>query len=168
METPRQHPLWFNFFAPKDDPTTELCKLWKETSLFEGIPEKSLRQLVDNMHSRSFQAGETIFSAGELGAGAIMIRSGGVAIHAGDNPLTELTRGDFFGEIALVVNEPRTATATAQQDSELVFFLQTTLQEWMEHSTHHGARFVLNLSRVLAARLRHANAQIENASSHVR
>ena len=160
MENSSTHPFWSNLFKARDDQTTEISKLWMACPLFAQIPERICRQLVSTMHVRQYEPGETIFKAGERGAGAVIIRSGTVSIRAGSQELSQLGRGDFFGEIALVANEPRTANAISLTKSELVFFLQTDLTEWREHSPKHGAQFVTNLARVLATRLRESNERL--------
>ena len=166
MENSSTHPLWSNLFKAKDDQTTEISKLWMAGPLFAQIPGRICRELVGKMHLRHYEAEETIFKAGERGAGAVIIRTGTVSIRAGEQELTQLERGDFFGEIALVANEPRTADAISLTKTELVFFLQTDLSEWMEHSPKHGAQFVTNLARVLATRVRETNELIGKKASH--
>ena len=166
MENSSTHPLWSNLFKAKDDQTTEISKLWMASPLFTQIPERICRELVSTMHLRQYEPGEPIFKAGERGAGAVIIRSGTVSVRAGNQELSQLERGDFFGEIALVANEPRTADAISLTKTELVFFLQTDLTEWKEHSPKHGAQFVTNLARVLATRLRESNERISKKAAN--
>ena len=161
MNNSSLNPLWSNLFRAKDDQTTEITKLWMASPLFDSIPEKTCRQLVERMHLRTYETGEVVFKAGQRGAGAVMIRNGSVSIRAGDEELAQLERGDFFGETALVANELRTATVIALTKTELVFFLQTDLSDWMDYSPKHGAKLIINLARILAARLRERNLQFE-------
>lgn len=151
------HPLWQNLFRPKDDSTTEVAKLWAATPLFKNIPMTSTIRLVSNMHPRQFKENESVFTAGDIGAGAVLIKSGKIDIKAGDKVLATLERGDFFGEVALVVDEARTADAIATEDAELIFFLRPDLEEWIHSSPKQGAQLLINLSHVMAGRLRHAN-----------
>ena len=133
-----------------------------QTPLFAKLPNKVCRHLVKKMHPRTYEENEVVFQDDELGAGAILIKTGRISLKAGDQELAQLSAGDFFGEGCLVVNEPRTATAVALEKSELIFFLQSDLAEWVEASPKHGAQLALNLSRVLVSRLREANDQLEN------
>ena len=152
-----KHPLWQNLFRPRGDRITEVTKLWMETPLFENISERKCRELVDNMHPREYQKGEKVFNSGDIGTSVVLIAKGGIEITAGDKLLAELRQGDFFGEVALVIDEPRTADAITSEDSELIFFLRSDLEEWIQRSPRDGAQFMLNISKVLAARLRHTN-----------
>ncbi|MDH5472776.1 MAG: cyclic nucleotide-binding domain-containing protein [Gammaproteobacteria bacterium] len=151
------HPFWHNLFHRKADRIHEVTELWLATPLFEKISYNRCRELVSNMHPRAYKANEKVFNAGDIGESVVLIRHGKVEIRAGDKILAELTAGDFFGEIALVIDEPRTANAIATEDSELIFFLRSDLEEWIQRSPKDGALFMLNISRVLAARLKHTN-----------
>jgi len=157
MDKDNKHPLWENIFRHKDDRITEVCNLWSETPLFKGISKSYIRRLVKNMHPRLYTTDEIIFKTGDIGSGAVLIKSGEVAIKAGEKVLAVLTKGDFFGEVALVVDEARTADAVASTDCELIFFLRPDLEEWLHSSPKPGAQLMANISKVLAGRLRHAN-----------
>ena len=152
-----QHPFWHNLFHRKGDRIEEVTELWLCTPLFEKISPNRCRELVCNMHPRNYKPGEKVFNAGDIGESVVLIRHGRVEIRAGEKVLAELVGGDFFGEIALVIDEPRTANAVATEDAELVFFLRSDLEEWIQRSPKDGAQFMLNISRVLAARLKHTN-----------
>ena len=152
-----KHPLWQNLFRPQADRISEVTELWMETPLFEDISRHKCRELVKDMHPRQYQKGEKVFNSGDIGASVVLIRNGGIEIKAGEKLLAELTEGDFFGEVALIIDEPRTADAIATEDSELIFFLRSDLEEWIQRSPSNGAKFMLNIAKVLAARLRHTN-----------
>jgi len=160
-----QHPLWQNLFRPKEDRITEVTEMWMATPLFEKISLRECRDLVKSMHPRQYKSGESVFSSGDIGTSIVLIRSGGIEIKAADKLLAELMAGDFFGEVALIVDEPRTADAIATEDSELIFFLRSDLEEWVKRSPESGAQFMLNIATVLAARLRHTNILLSLQSS---
>jgi CRP-like cAMP-binding protein len=159
MEKPN-HPLWSNLFRKPQTRTDLVADLWAQTPLFEGIPSKVLRRLAKNMPPRYYDSGESIFKIDDRGAGVALIKSGKVKVFTGDTVLAELGPGDFFGEVALVLDERRTANAIASEATELVYFLRSDLQEWLEQSPRYGSLFAINLSRVLAGRLRNANILI--------
>ncbi len=152
-----QHPLWQNLFTHKDDRTSQVTDMWMATPLFEKISKRECRDLVKTMHPRFYKKGEMVFNSGDIGASIVLIRSGAIEIKAAEKLLAELVAGDFFGEVALIIDEPRTADAIASEDSELIFFLRSDLEEWVKRSPRSGAQFMLNIATVLAARLRHTN-----------
>jgi len=152
-----QHPLWQNLFRPKEDRTSEVTDMWMDTPLFDKISRRECRDLVKAMHPRFYKKDEIVFNGGDIGTSIVLIRSGGIEIKAAEKLLAELNAGDFFGEVALIIDEPRTADAIACEDSELIFFLRSDLEEWVKRSPKSGAQFMLNIASVLAARLRHTN-----------
>lgn len=83
---------------------------------------------------KSYKENEIITQEGEVGETMYLIKSGRVAVgisdeHGIETPVTELTDGDFFGEIALATNKPRTATVSALTDVETVVFTRSTIKD---------------------------------------
>ena len=148
----------------KGNPLTEhVTELWSATPLFRDIPKREIMQLVRDMPPRQFNAGEHIFHNGDAGAGAAVIISGSVEIRSAGVLLAELHDGDFFGEIALVLDVPRTADAIAVEDTELIFFLRPELDEWLGRSPFFAGKLGANLAYVLAQRLLQANKALVQA-----
>lgn len=158
-------PLWFNFFRKGADPDHVLADLWKKTPLFNNISWRRCLTLSRMMHIRRYHKGELVFKDGEMGLGAAMIVSGSVHVKTGGRLLADLKTGDFFGEIALVIDEPRTANVIAVEDTKLAFFLRPDLEEFTEQFPKHGAILMFNLSKVLANRLREANSALRKADA---
>lgn len=67
---------------------------------------------------KSYRPGEVIFHEGQPADGLYIVRKGKVRISKGDTKLDELDKNAFFGEMALVDNKPRSATATAVGEVE--------------------------------------------------
>jgi two-component system, NtrC family, sensor histidine kinase HydH len=83
-------------------------------------------------HVRQFRAGNVIFAAGDEGNGFYVVESGQVRISAvlpsgEQRELAVIGAGDFFGEMAMVDDAPRSATATAESDTTTVFLARDTL-----------------------------------------
>jgi CRP/FNR family cyclic AMP-dependent transcriptional regulator len=70
--------------------------------------------------TRSAKAGEIIFKEGDEAHQLFAIKSGEVAIQLGNRTLAELPANSIFGEMALIDDAPRSATAVAKTDVELV------------------------------------------------
>lgn len=158
------HPVWFNFFRKLQTKESKVAELWRETPLFEGFPYRRCLQLVKQMHLRQYQPDETVFKRGEVGIGVALIVSGQVNIRTGERELAQLRSGDFFGEVALAMDEARTADAIAVEPTELLFFLRPDLDELVQTSPRDGAILLHNLSRILAKRLRRANELLSHES----
>ncbi len=149
--------FWSNIFKKGRSEIDQIAELWQKTPLFNGIPARQTGLLSSKMHVRQFQADEIVFHQGDRAAGAILVLHGSVRIKVKNTELALLKTGDFFGEIALAETEKRVADAQSVEDSSLVFFLKQDLEEWIEYEPRLGARFLLNLSSVLAQRLFEAN-----------
>jgi len=161
-----KNPFWSNLFKQRDDVKSKITDLWLQTPLFKNVPTSTCRNLVENMHPRYYKKGEAIFNQGELGAGAVLITSGKVTIKSAEQVLAELSEGDFFGEVALVLDEPRTADAVASEDCELVFLIKQDVNEWVNRTPRYGAVFMKNIAYLIATRLKQANQLLsENSSS---
>ncbi|MDQ6998752.1 MAG: cyclic nucleotide-binding domain-containing protein, partial [Mariprofundus sp.] len=74
--------LWHNYFKPQDDWVEDTAKKCEENLLFKGFSPTVVRWFAAKMHPRKYDAGETIFHAGDEGAGAILLRSGKIAIRS--------------------------------------------------------------------------------------
>jgi len=95
--------------------------LIKNLDLFKDLDSSDLNRLADNMVPRTFKEGETIFKKGSVGDQFYVIQEGTVKvteISAGGKTYEdmELDAGDYFGERALILKEPRAATCTAGTD----------------------------------------------------
>jgi signal transduction histidine kinase len=130
-----------------------------ETSrLFGGLPESELRVLKDAVRTQSVAPGKVIFTEGDIGDDLYIVKSGGVLISAFVNeeerrPLSHVGAGDFFGEMAVVDNEPRSATATAEIETEVYFIPREVVLQMLERSP----KLAVNLMREFSLRLREFN-----------
>jgi len=156
--------LWGNLFRKHNPLTEHITNLWAATPLFRDIPKREIRQLVRDMPPRRYGSDESIFKRGDQGAGAAVILKGKVEIRSGGVVLTELEEGDFFGEIALVLDVPRTADAIAVEETELIFFMRPELEEWLSRSPYFAGKLGTNLAYVLAQRLLSTNTAVQLAN----
>jgi CRP/FNR family cyclic AMP-dependent transcriptional regulator len=107
----------------------------------------------EGISTRHFKAGETIFKEGDPATEVYVIWSGRVGIQLGDRILDTLEANEIFGEMALIEEEPRSATAIALTDVELVPISEL---QFLLLVTRKPA-FALEVMRVLAHRLRAAD-----------
>ena len=109
----------------------------------------------------SFSAGDLIFSQGDLGTDMYIIQEGEVDIikHIGSEAhlLSHLEKGDFFGEMALMENTPRTADALAKTDVKVVAINGSRFDEMLRKNPEIAVRIIRKYSK----RLRDANALLE-------
>jgi signal transduction histidine kinase len=122
----------------------------------------ALRAELDALHPAGrpclFRAGEVIFHAGDPGNGFYVIESGRVQILAafgGSEPrvLATISAGDFFGEMAVLDDAPRSATAKAETDTRATFLSREELLDLLDRQP----RLALNLIREFSNRIRALN-----------
>jgi CRP-like cAMP-binding protein len=109
----------------------------------------------------SVQKGDLIFSEGDLGNEMFIIQSGKVRIFKNidrfDQTLTVLEKGDFFGEMSVLEGLPRSASAEAEEDCELIKINSANFVMMIKSNIEIAIRIM----RKLSLRLRETNAQLE-------
>jgi CRP/FNR family cyclic AMP-dependent transcriptional regulator len=158
--------IWSNIFRLRSRKES-LSETLQNIPLFQELSPKELRILETLVHIRTYDAGEPVFVETEPGAGMYIIRTGRVDIvlqYRSENRviLAELEAGDFFGEMALLGDTSRSATAVARDRSELIGFFHPDLIEIINLHPGMGAKISLGLSKALAERLRYTNAQLRD------
>jgi CRP-like cAMP-binding protein len=103
--------------------------------------------------TRAAKAGEIIFKEGDEADQLFAIKSGEIAIQLGNRTLAELSANSIFGEMALIDDAPRSATAVAKTDVELVAISEKQFLFLVSQTPF----FALKVMRVLARRLRATN-----------
>jgi len=101
----------------------------------------------------SFKAGDVIFREGDNALDLFVIKSGQVRIQIGNRTVAELAPDTIFGEMALIDDEPRSATAIAATDVELVSVSEKQFLFLVSQTPY----FALKVMRILAQRLRTTN-----------
>ena len=131
-----------------------------ENALFAGLPPEAIDAASERLRTVFYPAGETIFTEGDPGHGFYLVLAGTVRISVrGREHLPEtldtFRTGDFFGEMALIDQSPRSATATAVESS-LLGMLDAEAFRFVMHAA--PAELSMNFMRAVADRLRRSNA----------
>jgi len=109
----------------------------------------------------TFPTGTVLFREGDPGEEMYVIQSGRVQltrrVRGREAHLATLPPGEFFGEMAIVNNRPRSATATVLEDAQLLVIDARTFEAMVRGNAEIALRFI----KKLAARLAQANAQVE-------
>ena len=85
-------------------------------SLFSDLDRKALRSVEAVLHERAFEAGQTMTEEGKDGLGFFVVYDGELEVSVGGQSVSRLRPGDYFGEIALLGQGPRTASVRAVTD----------------------------------------------------
>jgi len=143
-----------------------IIEILKNLALFQELNYNAVKELTYLFSDRIFQSSETIFEENDTGNSLLVIVSGEVRISqraelSGEETLTVLKKGDFFGEMALLDDLPRSATAIAQSDTFMLEINREKFLHFVEKDPASGVRILLTLARNLSARLREADNKIK-------
>lgn len=131
--------------------------------LFEGLEEKHLTVLGKMVQPRHYKDGETIVQQGEGGIGLYVIQSGEVEVTqkqgATEARIRTMGPGESFGEIALLTDQPRTATVRALQPTACWVMSAWEFRSALQESPEMAVR----LLKTVAQRLIEAE---ERTASH--
>ena len=136
-----------------------------ESPLFDNLLTTELTMLADLFSIRSFSDGEIVFNEGDVGDSMYVIAEGTVEILRkspdGDfQSIAELHGPQFFGEMSLIDKEYRSATVRARGNARLLQLSNENLHIFAKNYRNGFTWVVVNIARVLSARLRETNRRL--------
>ncbi|MGE5576791.1 MAG: Crp/Fnr family transcriptional regulator, partial [Syntrophothermus sp.] len=136
--------------------------LLREVPLFAGMNDTEFTRLAGIAHERRYPRNAVIFFADEPGDALFVIKAGSVKIYlladdGREKTLAIFGKGDFFGEMALLDERPRSAIAETLEDTHLLVVDKADFSRLLESTPG----MALKIIQVLTERLRQANAQLE-------
>lgn len=99
-----------------------IIKMLEMVPIFSGLTQKELRSVASSSKEKKFQAGETMVSEGESGVGFFLIIEGRAEVRRGGKVLSKLGEGQFFGEMTLLDEQPRSADVVAVEPTRCLIF----------------------------------------------
>ena len=106
-------------------------ELVSKVPLFEGLSKEKIRSIAGLLKSELVIPGEIICRRGETGNSMYFISSGAIAVQVDANNVM-LGSGDFFGEIALLKDAPRTADVSAESFSDLLILERSDFDKLLD------------------------------------
>ena len=138
----------------------------RHVPLFESLDTEAADELCELLESLDSKAGEVLFRAGDEGNAMYVIEQGTVriSVRAKDGhevTLTELHRGDFFGEMALFDGKPRSADAHVAEDARLAVLSREHFLSFVGNNPN----VALEMLTALANRLRHTDELLRHSAT---
>lgn len=137
-----------------------------EIPLLTGLNETELSVIAERVRQRRYREGDTIFHRDDPGVALYIILSGRIKIHnetpdGSDMIIAVLQPGDFFGELAVIDGDERSADATTLEPSELLMLTREDMHDIIQRNPKIG----LNLLITLAGRIRRTTESLQAVST---
>ena len=138
----------------------------RQVALFTDLSEDHLAALSSRLRERRLRKSEVLFRKGDAGDEMFLIRDGSVVISKpvvgrAEQVLTRMGPGDFFGEMSLFDQFPRSATVQAETETRLLCLDRASLNQLIEISPQTAAAIFYRLAQVLIRRLRDTGDLVE-------
>jgi uncharacterized membrane protein len=138
----------------------------RSVPLFASLNDESAETLRELLEVQTFPAGRVLFREGDGGDAMYLIEDGRVRIHVRDAEgdevtLAELSRGDFFGEMALLDGKPRSAQATVLVEARLAVLMREDFLRFVRRDPE----VALNMLAAITTRLRHTDDMLRQRVS---
>jgi CRP/FNR family transcriptional regulator, cyclic AMP receptor protein len=163
--TARTNAFWGNIFsrfrARKNIGNAEVLKL---CPIFANLSARELKKTSALIYERSYQAGEYLFEKGQPGTAMFIIKTGQVKVvvpgHDSEVELATINPEDFLGELALLDDTPRSASAKAAEKTETLAFFREDLSELVETYPSIAVKIMRDLAIIVGQRLKASNEQL--------
>jgi len=139
-----------------DDPRFK--RMIRQVELFHGLDPHDVFKIFKRGMTMMFQQGETIINKGTTGNKMYVILGGSAGVYDGKKQLNKLVTGDSFGEMSLLMNEPRTATVVALEISQIFELDENVFHKLLTKKV--AVQILLNLSKTMGKRLKNANEKL--------
>ncbi len=154
-----------NIFQKKTFEEGSIESVLVNVPAFSDLAYRELKSVASIVHRREYTPGEYVVYEEDPGLGMYVIEKGEVAILMTDQKgkekeLAILKGGDFFGDLALLDESPRSASAIAKTECKLIGFFRPDLFGLMEKSPQTGIKIILKIAAMIGERLRQADQEI--------
>jgi CRP-like cAMP-binding protein len=143
-----------------------ILEFFKKVEIFSGLEDRALHELSNLFAEKNYKQGDIIFDEESMGNTMMIIYSGEVRVSQTPNPDTEealivLKKGDFFGEMAVLEDLPRSATTIAHTDANILEITREHFWKFIELDNNSGLKIVTKLARIISGRLREADKKLK-------
>ena len=138
--------------------------------LFQDLRAGELGLLSHALHARTYHIGESLFEEGDIGRALFILETGKVDLlrqqpDGRKRVIFTVSPGEFFGEMALLEQLPRTASAVAVEKSHVYLLYRSKLDQLLYRYPRIGVAIMTQLAQLLSARLRRASAHPAGADA---
>ena len=147
-----------------------IVKVLRNSELTHELTDSEIEALSGLFHSRHIARDETIFKEGEPSEELYIIAKGRVSVviystaQAGEREkIATLRDNELFGEFSLIDSSPRSASVTADENTDLIFVDNVAFHRHLAANEHCGYLIMRNIAKILTGKLRKTNFELRNA-----
>lgn len=145
----------------------EISNILQKINIFEGLTPFQRAKIAKYFRQQNYEPKARIIKEGEPGDGMFVIKDGAVKIvkqltDTEEQVLANLVDGDFFGEIALLDNSPRSASVYAISKVTMLELYRASLLELLDKEPKIGVKVLYNLAKILGERIRASGDKIRD------
>jgi CRP-like cAMP-binding protein len=149
--------------------SAETLAFLHDVRVFEAFADPDLAALAERLRERELRRRQILFREGDRGDEMFIVRRGTILISKAvtgkvEQVLVRVEPFDFFGEMSLFDGSPRSATAQAETDVELLVLGRDSLQAMTETAPRAAAAFFYAMVQVFMERLRRSTQQVAEAT----
>lgn len=145
----------------QSSPEMDRIQFLKTVPFFNELTLWQIKKVSEIVFERSFDSDELIFEQGQPGAALFLVIHGQVSIERYDkqihSTLAVIDRGAFFGELALLDESPRSATARAMEPTRTLALYRNDLHRLINSDPQTACHIYRALARIVGDRLRSTN-----------
>lgn len=155
--------FWWRRFV-RDEAFRHKASFLRSVFLFKDLRNRDIALITGRLMEKSYAAGEVIFQEGDVGRACFVVAEGCVELFRQDpesgkeDPVAVVEPGDFFGEMVLLDELPRSATARAMSPCRLYILYKTHFDSLLRDFPRLAVVLLHNLASLLSARLRRQRA----------
>ncbi len=134
-----------------------------QVPLFSGLNKRQLKKLAGGFRERRFAPGRTVVREGHMdGVGFFVIAEGTATVSVAGSGVAVLGPGDYFGELAMLTEQARGATVTAETSLRCLVMAFWDFRRFAKENPDVSWRLLQHLAHVMAEdRARRAQASIQ-------
>ena len=137
----------------------------RNIEIFKYISPEESRRILGDAAKVSLKTGDILFEAGSVGNEMYIIESGRIKVYrdSDDDVITfaEFGSGDAFGEMSLIDEYPRSASAAALEDCELLSLTRPDFTKILDRDPGVGVKLLLAVAEVFSKRMRKTDKLLE-------
>ena len=141
-----------------DKESAPVVEMLEKSLLWSGLSKKDLKAIVKLSKERTYETGHVIVQKGEGGVGFYLILEGTVEIRSDGTTIAKLGPGQFFGEMSVIDNQPRSADVVAIEPSRCLI-----LSAWSFNALiSENPKIALRMLQEFVRRLRSTNQALRD------